>query len=66
MPKKTLIDVNGVLSIGAMATKCGVPALWLRNKVAQGEIACTRIGWNLFVSDDQIEKIKVLAAQRGK
>ncbi len=64
MTKKNLIDADGVKSIGAMATECGVPEKWLRNRVAAGDVPCVRIGWNLFIADSETEKIQKLAAQR--
>ena len=64
--KKNLIDADGVKSIGAKATECRVPEIWLRNRVAAGEVLCIRIGWNVFVPESETEKIKKLAAQREK
>jgi len=66
MSKKNLIDADSVKSIGAMAIACGVPERWLRNRVAAGDVLCVRIGWNVFVEDSQIEKIKELATKLGE
>ena len=66
MAKKNLIDADDVKPIGAKAAECGVPERWLRNKVASGDVASVRIGWNIFVPDSQTEKIRKLAAQLEK
>jgi glutamate racemase len=66
MAKKHLIDAESVKSIGIMATECSVAERWLRNKVANGDVASVRVGYNLFVPNSEAEKIKKLAAQREK
>jgi hypothetical protein len=63
---KNLVDANDVKSIGQMATLCGVPERWLRNKVAAGEVESQRVGYNLFIANSEAKKIRNLADRRQR
>ena len=64
MAKQDIIDT--MKTIGTIAYELGVPERWLRNKVANGEIASRRIGYNVLVPITETDKIKKLAQLRRK